>query len=311
MNQNVATAIKASASTRSIAAMLLLAVMWGLSIPITKLGLETVPPLMFTAMRFLVAVPLLLILAAGRLRVPLRAVPSIITLGVMGITLGNVAQSFGVQGTSASVGTIVSATIPIFIVIFAALRLGQSVAGRHWVGLLLAFGGIALVAVGSGSGVDDLSKTTVTGVVWMLVSAVAIAFYYIWSAELTEKYGTLPVAAWNALAGLIAILPLAGFEMANTPYQVTVQALWTAVYLGTMVTVAGLLLWLYILRAVPARVAASVQYLQPVFGITAASLMFGDRLGALFIAGVIVILVGLALAVSNKRPVPEQVVTHE
>ncbi|WP_312990631.1 DMT family transporter [Rhizobium populisoli] len=124
MTQTVATNFKTSASTRSIAAMVLLAVMWGLSIPITKLGLETVPPLMFTAMRFLVAVPILLILATGRLRVPLRAVPSIVALGVMGITLGNVAQSYGVQGTSASVGTIVSATIPIFIVIFAAVRLG-------------------------------------------------------------------------------------------------------------------------------------------------------------------------------------------
>ena len=30
---------------RSAAAMLLLAVMWGLSIPLTKLGLETLPPL--------------------------------------------------------------------------------------------------------------------------------------------------------------------------------------------------------------------------------------------------------------------------
>lgn len=59
--------------------------------------------------------------------------------------------------------------LPIFIVIFAAVRLGQSVAGRHWVGLVAAFGGIALVAIGSGSGVDDLSKTTVTGVAWMLV----------------------------------------------------------------------------------------------------------------------------------------------
>ncbi|TCN28627.1 DMT family transporter [Sinorhizobium americanum] len=291
--------------------MLLLAIVWGLSIPITKLGLETIPPLMFTAMRFLVAVPLLLILSAGQLRVPRQAIPSIMALGVMGITLGNVAQTFGVQGTSASVGTIVSATIPIFIVIFAAMRLKQSVARRHWVGLLAAFGGIALVAVGSGSGVDDLSKTTVAGVAWMLVSAVAIAFYYIWSAELTDKYGTLPVAAWNALAGLVAILPLAGWEMANAPYQITAQALWTAVYLGVMVTVAGLLLWLHILRAVPARIAASVQYLQPVFGIAAASFLFGDRLGLTFAAGVILILGGLALAVSNKRPVPEEVVTHE
>jgi drug/metabolite transporter (DMT)-like permease len=291
--------------------MLLLALIWGLSIPLTKVGLETIPPLTLTALRFLVAVPSLLILAGSRLRVPWRAVPSIIALGVMGITLGNVAQSFGVQGTSASVGTIISATIPIFIVIFAALRLAQPVAGRQWIGLLAAFGGIALVAVGSGSGVDDLSRTTAAGVAWMLVSAVAIAFYYIWSAELTGRYGTLPVAAWNALAGLVAILPLAGWEMAHTPVQITPQALWVVVYLGVMVTVAGLLLWLYLLRAVPARVATSVQYLQPVFGIAAASALFGDRLGPMFAAGVVLILGGLALAVANKRPVPEEAVPHE
>ncbi|MBS3647704.1 DMT family transporter [Pseudaminobacter sp. 19-2017] len=291
--------------------MLLLAIMWGLSIPITKLGLETIPPLTLTALRFLVAVPLFLVLAAGRLRVPWQAVPSIVALGVMGITLGNVAQSFGVQGTSASAGTIISATIPIFIVIFAAIRLKQSVTGRQWIGLFAAFVGIALVAVGSGSGVDDMSKTTVAGVAWMLVSAVAIAFYYIWSAELTEKYGTLPVAAWNALAGLVAILPLAGWEMGHEPMQITAQAVWAIIYLGSMVTVAGLLLWLYLLRAVPARVAASVQYLQPVFGIAAASVLFGDQLGLMFAVGVVLILGGLALAVANKRPAPEQAVPHE
>jgi O-acetylserine/cysteine efflux transporter len=319
MSQNVTSAAAlspiagtgSSFSAKSVGAMLLLAIMWGLSIPITKLGLETIPPLTLTALRFLVAVPLFLLLASGRLRVPWQAVPSIVALGVMGITLGNVAQSFGVQGTSASVGTIISATIPIFIVIFAAIRLKQPVAGRQWTGLLAAFGGIALVAVGSGSGVDDLSRTTAAGVAWMLVSAVAIAFYYIWSAELTEKHGTLPVAAWNALAGLVAILPLAGWEMAHEPVQITMQALWAIVYLGVMVTVAGLLLWLYLLRAVPARVAASVQYLQPVFGIAAASFLFGDQLGLMFALGVVLILGGLALAVANKRPVPEEAVAHE
>lgn len=78
-----------------------------------------------------------------------------------------------------------------------------------------------------------------------------------------------------------------------------------------MVTVAGLLLWLYLLRAVPARVAASVQYLQPVFGIGAAAVMFGDQLGLRFALGVALILGGLALAVANKRPAPEQAIPHE
>lgn len=215
-----------SPSMKSLGAMLVLAIMWGLSIPITKLGLETIPPLTLTAMRFLVAVPLLLVLSARQLQVPWRAVPSIVALGVTGIAVGNVAQSFGVQGTSASVGTIVSATIPILVVIFAAIRLRQTVAVRHWIGLLAAFGGIALVAAGSGAGADDLSKTTAAGVVWILVSAVAIAFYFIWSAELSVKFGTLAVTTWNSLAGFIAILPLAAWEMSHIPFQITTQAVW-------------------------------------------------------------------------------------
>lgn len=284
--------------------MLLLAVMWGLSIPATKLGLQDLPPLMLTALRFGIAVPFLFLLAFRRLRVPRRAVPAIVALGVLGITLGNVAQSFGVQGTSASAGTIISATIPVFIVIFAAVRFRQAVTGRQWTGLSAAFAGIALVAVGTGSGADDASGTTAAGVAWMLLSAVAIAFYYIWSAELAERYGTVPVAAWNTLAGFVAILPLAGWEAAHVSFEITAQAIWVAAYLGIAVTVAGLFLWLRLLRIVPARVAASVQYLQPVFGIAASAVLFGDRLGLLFALGVVLILGGLALTVARKRRAP-------
>jgi xanthosine utilization system XapX-like protein len=89
-------------SVHSVAAMLLLVVMWGLSIPATTLGLETLPPLTLTALRFVVAVPLLIIFALSRLQVPWRALPSIAALGVLGISVGQVAQAFGAQGTSAS-----------------------------------------------------------------------------------------------------------------------------------------------------------------------------------------------------------------
>jgi len=208
-------------SMKSAGAMLLLAVMWGLSIPITKLGLGTIPPMTFTALRFMVAVPLFMFLARHELRVQRKAIPSIIGLGVMGITLGNVAQSFGVQGSSASVATILSATIPIFMVILAAIRLKQPVTALQWCGLVAAFLGIALVATGSGPGADDMSKTTATGVIWMLVSAAGIATYYIWSKELSDRYGLMPVAAWNMLVGLVTVLPMAGWELAHQPVEIT------------------------------------------------------------------------------------------
>jgi len=291
----------ASLSTKSLGAMLLLALMWGLSIPITKLGLGSIPPMTFTAMRFMVAVPIMMFLARRELRVPRKAIPGIVGLGVMGITLGNVAQSFGVQGTSASVATILSATIPLFMVILAAIRFKQTVTPLQWSGLLVAFFGIALVAVGSGAGVDDMSRTTASGVLLMLLSAVGIAIYYIWSAELTAKYGLMPVAAWNMLVGLMTVIPLAGWEMSQHNVHLTVEALAAIAYLGAIVTVAGLILWLYLLKVVPARVAASVQYLQPVFGISASAFLFGDKLGLIFAAGVGLVLAGLGLAATGKR----------
>jgi drug/metabolite transporter (DMT)-like permease len=78
--------------------------------------------------------------------------------------------------------------------------------------------------------------------------------HYIWSAELTEKYGLIPFAG-NMLVGLFTLLPLAGFEMTLHTVDITVEALAAIAYLGVVVT---LILWLYLLKIVPARVAASV-----------------------------------------------------
>jgi len=290
----------AALSMQSLAAMLLLAVMWGLSIPVTKLGLLTLPPLTLTALRFAIAVPLLLLCIVGRQRLPWGALPRVAALGVLGIGVGQVAQTFGVAGTSASVGTIISATIPVFVVFFAALRLKQAMSGRQKLGLLAAFAGIALVALGNGNETAAVHQSSIVGAGLMLLSALAIAFYFVWSFELACEYGTAAVAAWSTIFGFIALLPWAGWEMWLVPIHISAQGIGAAAYLGLVVTVAGLFLWLHLLRTVPAGIAASVQYLQPVVGVAASAAMFGDKMGALFAVGVILVLGGLALTMAPR-----------
>ncbi|WP_205965380.1 DMT family transporter [Pseudooceanicola onchidii] len=285
----------------SVAGMLLLAVIWGLSIPITKLGLETMPPMVLTALRFGVAVPFLFLFAIGRHRIPLRVLPKVAALGLLGIGVGQVSQTFGIAEASASVSTIISAMIPIFIVIFAAIRLGQSVSLRQKLGLAGAFGGIALVALDRGGAAAGVIETTLAGAALVLLSALTIAFYYVWSVEQTNRYGTVTVAAWSTLAGFLAIVPFALHEAATTPFTVEPKAIASAVYLGLAVTAAGLFLWLWLLRTIPARIAASVQFLQPVFGIGASAALFGDRMGGLFLIGVAFVLAGVALTVIAQR----------
>jgi O-acetylserine/cysteine efflux transporter len=288
-------------SPRNVGAMLLLAVMWGLSIPVTKLGLQSLPPLTLTALRFVIAVPLLMIFVLGRPRMPLQALLPIAGLGVLGIGVGQVAQTLGVMDTSASLATIISATIPVFIVVFAAVRLKQSISSRQKLGLFAAFTGIAMVALADGKGFDDLFRSSAIGATFVLLSAIAIAFYYVWSVELTNQYGTATVAAWSTAFGLLALLPSAGWEISCAPFVITWEAIAAAVYLGAAVTVAGLFLWLNTLRVVPARIAASVQFLQPIVGVAASAAIFGDKMGTLVIAGVILVLAGVALTSKSRR----------
>lgn len=114
----------------------------------------------------------------------------------------------------------------------------------------------------------------------MLLSSVAIAFYYVWCVELTENFGVATGAAWSTLFGFLAL-----------------QSLAVAADLGWVVTVAGLFLSLGILRTVPARVAAAVQFIQPLVGVAASAEMSGDTLGLSFGIGVAAALVGLRLTV--------------
>lgn len=278
---------------RSIGAMLLLAAMWGLSIPVTKIGLQTLPPLTLTALRFAVALPLLLPFVFGRHRRPRRELPRLALLGFLGVGVGQVAQAYGVAATSASVATIASATIPVFVVVFAAIRLKQPVSGWQKMGLLAAFLGIALVALDGDT--TAAFRSSVIGAGWMLLSAVVIAFYYVWSVELAREYGTGALAAWSTFFGFLALLPWAAWETREIPFQLTAEGMVAAAYLGVVVTVAGLFLWLHILSTVPASTAAGVQYLQPVIGVMASAMIFGDRLGLLFAGGVVLVLCGLSL----------------
>src|SRR3546814_12186838 len=91
-------------SLLSASALLLLALIWGLSIPVTKLGLVSMPPMTLTALRFAIAVPFLFLIALGRHRMPPRAAPKVAAPGLLGIGIGQVYDRKSVlEGTSVSV----------------------------------------------------------------------------------------------------------------------------------------------------------------------------------------------------------------
>jgi O-acetylserine/cysteine efflux transporter len=304
---------------RSLGALFLLAIVWGGSIPLTKLGLRDIPPLTLTALRYLTAAPCFLWLLRGRRLPPPRACAAAAGLGLLGVGVGQVSQTLGVRLTPASVATVISALIPVFVVALAAVRLRQPVGGVQLAGLAAALVGVALVAGGDpralpgvlgiapsrpgAPGVPHSAALAGTGL--LLLSSVAVALYYVLCVELIERYSVLTIAAVSSLAGAAALTPIAVWELGHAPMRVTVTGIAVVLYLGLLVTVAGLWVWFGALTRLPARIPAALQYLQPIVGVLASAALFNDRLDRWFWTGTALVLAGIALSAGpGARAVP-------
>jgi drug/metabolite transporter (DMT)-like permease len=209
-----------------------------------------------------------------------------------------VTQALGVERANASVATVISALIPLLVVVFAVVRLRQRIRPAHGLGLLLAMAGVALVA---GGGPAAPGGGGFTGEALMLVSAVAVALSYVLMAELSAAHGAAVVSAWSSLAGAVLLLPAAGVELAADPRWPGATGIAVVLYLGALVSAAGLWLWLWLLRVMPARIAAGAQYVQPLVGVGASALLFGDVLGLAFAAGTALVLGGVVLTTLPAR----------
>lgn len=235
---------------------------------------------------------------AGRRRPTAGQFGRLAGLGALGIGVGQVAQALGVARTSASAATIISALIPLLVVVFAVLRLGQRIRPAHVVGIVLGIAGVALVAGGGpGAGRGE----GLAGDALVLVSAVSIALSYVLLAELAGTLGAAAVSAWSSLAGTVLLLPAAAWELGAAPRWPGPVGIAVVLYLGVAVSAAGLWVWLHLLRVLPARIAAGAQYFQPLVGVAASAALFGDALGLPFAIGSALVLGGVVLTTLPAR----------
>lgn len=316
----------------SLGALLLLAVIWGGSVPLIKLGLRDFPPLTLTALRYLVAAPFFVFLLLGRRfggsaarrdashdihprggsgaarRLPRPSdLARAAALGLLGIGVGQMAQTLGVRQTSASVATVISATIPILVVVFAAIRLHQPVPTRQAVGLGVAFVGVVLVATGDPRRLRDLLATpALGGDLLVVLSALAISLYYVLSVELIAESSVITVAALTSLAGGGALAPAALWELRYATVTLTAGGVAVVLYLAVLVTVVGMVIWLHALRHLPASLVAVLQYLQPLVGVGASAALFGDPLRVWFGIGTGLVLLGIAWSTAAGPVLPAE-----
>jgi O-acetylserine/cysteine efflux transporter len=281
---------------RHILLATVLALFWGFNFVVVTVALGDVPPLFLAAVRFaLVALPVVVL---PRPAIPFaRLVAVALALFVGQFAFLFPAMAVGMPPGLASIALQIQAFITI---LFAALALRELPTRKQLAGGAIAFLGLALVATTVGA-----NGVTAAGFILLLGAACC------WAAgnvllRGSGKVDLLPLFSW---AALIATGPLLVLSLIlEGPERIGAGLLhldWLAaaaiLYMAFVSTTFGYAAWGYLLRLYPAAVAAPFSLLVPVFGTVSAALLLGETFGPARLAGMALILAGLAVVVLPGR----------
>ena len=276
---------------------LFVALIWGVNFVVIKIGLQELPPLLFSALRFTVAA-LPWVFVVGRPQAPWRLILAIgFLLGVLKFSALFIGMDLGMPAGLASLTLQMQA---FFTVLFAALWLKERPALRQLIGMGIAFAGLGLIAWDFGAAPRDL-----TGLALVVLAA---AFWGIANLCMKQAGGAnaLNLIVWVSLVPPLPLILLSAAldgpaEIEHALASLDVAGIGAVLYIGLISTVLGFGLWGRLLRRYPASLVAPFSLLVPVFGMSSGALLLGEALGPLRITAAGLVLAGLAVVVMPRK----------
>jgi len=280
--------------------------LWALNITVTKYMFEHGwLPLAYGTIRYFAAIALFWIFTYRRersFRIDREDVP-LVLLAAFFIFLNQVCFVYGVKLANASTVALLLGATPIFIgLIIVGLRL-ETLPRSFWVGALVTFAGVGLVAAGSAGGLGS----SLGGDLIAIATAFTWAAYTVSIAPLMRRYSPYRISALVLAIGWVPLAALASTQIADQSFSFG----WK-VWLGFGYAVIGPLfltniLWFTAINRVGPSHAALFANLQPFFAVFFALVLLGESLHPLEIAGGVLIFAGIAYERVRRRaqaPVP-------
>lgn len=278
------------------ALLMLLTLIWGSNWIFMKLALAHADPVVFNAHRTLLAVATLFawLVLSRRLRLPHAWWPIVVT-GFFQTSLNFGATTMAVATGGAGRASVLVFTMPFWTMLLAAPVLGERVRGAQWFAIILALAGLTLV-VQPWNWQGDLAArgwAVLSGFAWA-AGSVATKYY-----QREVRLDPTNFIAWQMFAGVIPLLflPLV-HDHAATQWSVTQVLL--LVQVGGVSTALGFLLWVTILKWLPAGTASMNMLAIPVIALVSSMIIFGETLSPVEWAGIACIGAGLVLVTARN-----------
>jgi drug/metabolite transporter (DMT)-like permease len=284
------------------AAPVLFVLLWSTGFIGARFGLPYIEPMTFLAVRMVFVVIIIGAIAViGGARLPSRLeIGHSLMAGLMvhGLYLGGVFFAIS-QGVPAGVSALIPGLQPILTSTIANRFMGETVTRLQWLGLCLGLFGVALV-------LHDRSLVMSGSVVGWIGSVVSL-FGITLGALYQKRYcGKIDWRTGNTVqyGGAAVLFAAASFAFETRVIHWTGELVFALAWLVLVLSIAAVGLMYWLIRRSAATGFASLFYLVPAVTALEAYLLFGEKLDALSIAGMVVCAAGVVLVNRGARVKP-------
>jgi len=278
--------------------LILVSLVWAGSFIVVDVTTKQMDPIDLGFLRFLVATPLMFLLAILRkkpLAIPKKELPWLIVLGLTGVTFLYLFQFLGIHLTNAPTASVLINTNVIFIAILSGVFLHEILTKKRIAGIVLSFFGVVLIMF------SDLSTQEITfdnlffiGGILMLLSAFCWALYSLVGKRLLRTYDEFVITTYAFGFGTLFYLPFVLLHIGPVLQQTSLDGWLAVLYLALTCSLFGYLGWYYALKNIDASKAAVFLNFIPLFTILM-SFFLGTNFSWFFLLGAGLIIYGVYL----------------
>jgi drug/metabolite transporter (DMT)-like permease len=266
---------------------------WGSTYLGMRIALESYPPFVMGAIRFLLAGGALY----GWLRARGAAAPTrrqwggAAVVGFLLLVVGNGGVAVAEQWVASSLAAVMVASMPLWAALFSGI-FGRWPHALEWAGLAVGAVGVVMLNV------DGELRASVPGAVALVLSPMCWALGSIWGARLPLPAGLMASAAQMLMGGaMFTVLSLPQVGAMEAPSLSATTALLFLTVFGSLVAYSA---YQYLLRTVPPALATSYAYVNPAVAVLLGVFFAGEHLTPAAAVGTGLVLLAVVLVAVHR-----------
>ncbi|HEU4671683.1 MAG TPA: EamA family transporter [Candidatus Limnocylindrales bacterium] len=295
------------------AALVSLYLVWGSTYLAIRVAVETLPPFLMAGVRFVIAGAVLglacLVFDRSAIRWPTRR--ELLDIAIVGGFLlvgGNGLVAWGEQTLPSGIAALLVGLTPVSMVLVAWLAFRERQSRIVWLGVLVGFVGVAVLAAPDPSGGFDgagLAAVVAAELSW------AIGSVYASRHESDVSPGLLGTAIEMGIAGVLLLVVGAAIGEVGAVSAPSFDSIAATAYLIVVGSLVGYTAYAWLIRNAPLPVVSTYAYVNPVVAVLLGAALLSEPIGPRTLLAGALIVVAVAMIITARgranRSVPEAV----